>query len=86
MEKLKQDFQKLQDLQKKKHDAYLAAKVKANKSKTCLELRLLLLYLDFFKGLYTKKCPGSLSLAVLLAAFCLSPTLAPPVSSAALVL
>ena len=33
MEKLKQDFQKLQDLQKKKHDAYLAAKHKANKLK-----------------------------------------------------
>ena len=33
MEKLKQDFQKLQDLQKKKHDAYLAAKDKANKLK-----------------------------------------------------
>ena len=33
MEKLKQDFQKLQDLQKKKHEAYLAAKVKANKLK-----------------------------------------------------
>ena len=33
MEKLKQDFQKLQDLQKKKHDEYLAAKEKANQLK-----------------------------------------------------
>ena len=33
MEKLKYDFQKLQDLQKKKHEAYLATKAKANKLK-----------------------------------------------------
>ena len=33
MEKLKQKFQKLQDLQNKKHEAYLAAMAKANKLK-----------------------------------------------------
>ena len=33
MEKLKHNFQKLQDLQKKKHEAYLAAKDKANQLK-----------------------------------------------------
>ena len=33
MEKLKQKFQKLQDLQSRKHEAYLAAMVKANKLK-----------------------------------------------------
>ena len=33
MEKLKQNFQKLQDLQRKKHEAYLATMDKANKLK-----------------------------------------------------
>ena len=33
MEKLKQNFQKLQDLQRKKHEAYLATMDKANKIK-----------------------------------------------------
>ena len=31
MEKLKQNFQKLQDLQRRKHEAYLATKYKADK-------------------------------------------------------
>jgi hypothetical protein len=33
MEKLKQNFQKLQDLQRRKHEAYLATMDKANKLK-----------------------------------------------------
>jgi len=33
MEKLKQNFQKLQDLQSRKHEKYLAAVAKANKLK-----------------------------------------------------
>nr|BAR15660.1 hypothetical protein [uncultured Mediterranean phage uvMED] len=33
MEKLRQNFQKLQDLQNKKHERYLAALAKANKLK-----------------------------------------------------
>ena len=33
MEKLKQNFQKLQDLQRKKHEAYVATMDKANKLK-----------------------------------------------------
>ena len=33
MEKLKQNFQKLQDLQSKKHEAYLVAMAKAKKLK-----------------------------------------------------
>ena len=33
MEKLKQKFQRLQDLQSKKHEAYLVAMAKANKLK-----------------------------------------------------
>ena len=33
MEKLKQNFQKLQDLQSKKHEKYLEAVAKANKLK-----------------------------------------------------
>ena len=33
MEELKQNFQELQDLQREKHEAYLAARAKANKLK-----------------------------------------------------